>query len=136
MGSAPKEGVPVQKDDNIKIMAILPNDDTVFVPTSEFPSTHLLGTANNPVNSSNAPTEASNMGACPQGVDSGGESKILSHFSDALDEMAQSITGLEDSYFMALREVIHTSWPCEKSSMRLKRPCRTYLTLTQPTSAV
>ena len=32
---------------------------------------------------------------------------ILGHFSDTLDKMAQSIVGLEDGYFMALREVIH-----------------------------
>ena len=40
-------------------------------------------------------------------MDTGDESKILGHFSDALDEMTQSIVGLEDGYFMALREVIH-----------------------------
>ena len=88
-------------------MAIPPSDDTVFVPTSEFPGVHLLCTADNPVNLSDAPTEASNTGARPQGVDPGDESKILSHFSDTLDEMAQSIAGLEEGYFMALREVIH-----------------------------
>ena len=35
------------------------------------------------------------------------ESKILGHFSNALDEMAQSIVDLEDGYFLALWEVIY-----------------------------
>ena len=105
-------------------MAIPPNDNTVFVPVSEFPGTHPLGTTNNPVNLSDAPTEASNAGACPQGAEAGDESKILSYFSDALDEMDQSIVGLEDGYFLALREVIHE-----------KRPCETYPTSMQPTLA-
>ena len=34
------------------------------------------------------------------------ESEILGHFSDTLDEMAQTIADLEDSYFLALREVM------------------------------
>ena len=34
------------------------------------------------------------------------EAAILGHFSDALREMANSIVGLEDGYFKALREVI------------------------------
>ena len=34
------------------------------------------------------------------------EAKILGHYSDALDEMAQCIADLEDGYFLALREVI------------------------------
>ena len=34
------------------------------------------------------------------------EATILSHFSDALSEMAASIVGLENSYFQALHEVI------------------------------
>ena len=34
------------------------------------------------------------------------KAKILGHFSDTLDEMAQSITDIEDGYFMALWEVI------------------------------
>ena len=106
MGSAPKEGTSGQKD-NAKIMAIPPNENTVFVPASEFPGARLLGTTDNPVNLSDAPTEASNVGAHPQGAEAGDESKILGHFSDVLDEMAQSIVGLEDGYFLALREVIH-----------------------------
>ena len=107
MGSVPKEGTPDQKDEDAKIAVIPPNANTVFIPASEFPGIHLLGTTNNPVNLSNALTETSSVGACPQGMDTGDESKILGHFSDTLDEMAQSIAGLEDGYFMALREVIH-----------------------------
>ena len=55
---------------------------------------------------SNAPMQASNTGPHPKGMDIGNESKILGHFSDALDEMAQCIMELEDGYFMALWEVI------------------------------
>ena len=88
-------------------MAIPPNDDTIFVPASSFPSTQGPSTADNPVNLSDALTEASNAGAHPGGMDPGNEYKILGYFSDALDEMAQCIMDLEDGYFMALQEVIH-----------------------------
>ena len=66
-----------------------------------------IGSADNPVNLSDAPTDALNAGAHPKDVGTEDESKILSHFSDTLDEMAQSITDLEDGYFLALCEVIH-----------------------------
>ena len=99
---APRGGTPVQKDNKAKIVVIPPNDDTIFVLASEFPGAHPLGTADNPVNLSDAPTEASTMGTHPQGVDFGDESKILGHFSDALNEMAQSIVDLEHGYFSAL----------------------------------
>ena len=46
------------------------------------------------------------MGTHPEGTDSIDESKILGHFSDALNEMAKSILDLEDGYFQALHEVI------------------------------
>ena len=127
MDSAPRGGTPVQKDDKVKIVVIPPNDDTVFVPTLEFPGTHLLGTADNPVNLSDAPTEASNTGAHPQGMDPLDESKILSHFSNTLDMMAQSIADLEDGYFMALREVIHET---EKALWDVSQIDSTYISRT------
>ena len=93
---APWGGTDTWKDDNIKIVPIPPDDDTVLVPASKFSSTQGSGTADNLVNLSDAPMEASNTGVCPEGVDTGNKSKILGHFSDALDEMAQCIVELED----------------------------------------
>ena len=94
-----------------QIVGIPGNADTAMVPKVAFPgqddpSTPPLGTAANPVNLSDAPTEASTQGACPEGADAEDEAKILGHFSDAPDEMAQSIADLEDGYFLALWEVI------------------------------
>ena len=57
-------------------------------------------------------------------MDPGDESKILGHFSDALDEMVQSIMGLEDSYFLTLREVIHET---EKALRDISRIDSTYV---------
>ena len=105
--AAPKGGTIPKEKDAAKIVVLPPNDDTMFVPASEFPSTQYgLGTRKNPVNLSDAPTEASNMGTRPEGMDPVDESKILGHFSDALSKMAESILDLEDGYFRALREVI------------------------------
>ena len=59
-----------------------------------------------PINLSDIPTDASTLGGCPEDVGIEDEAKILDHFSDTLDEMAQCITDLEDRYFLALREVI------------------------------
>ena len=106
MGVMPKVDPNAWKKDDVKIVALPPNDDTTFVPPSEFPGTQAGGTTDNPVNLSNALTLASNMGACPQGTDPNDKSKILGHFSDTLGEMAQSIMDLEDSYFKTLHEVI------------------------------
>ena len=106
MGSVPRGSTPAPKDDGAKIVVIPPNNDTIFVPDSSFPSAQGSGTADNPVNLSDAPTKASNVGACPEVVNADDESKILGHFSNALNEMAQCIVELEDGYFMALREVI------------------------------
>ena len=105
--AVPKGGTINKEKDTAKIVVLPLNDDTTFVPDSEFPSTQYgLGTCENPVNLSDAPTEASNTGTRPEGMDPVDESKILGHFSDALNEMAKSILDLEDSYFRALREVI------------------------------
>ena len=106
-GAMPKGGAIPKEKDTAKIMVLPPNDDTTFVPASEFPRTqHGLGTHENPVNLSDVPTEALHTGMHPEGADSVDESKILGHFSDALSEMAESLMDLEDGYFKALREVI------------------------------
>ena len=43
---------------------------------------------------------------CPTDTDTDDEAAVLSHFSDALSEMAASIMDLENGYFKALHEVI------------------------------
>ena len=106
-GAMPKGGTVPKEKEIAKVMALPPNDDTVFVSTREFPGTlHGLGTRENPVNLSDAPTEASHTGTRPESADPVDESKILGHFSDALSEMAESLMDLEDGYFKALYEVI------------------------------
>ena len=106
-GVAPKEGTIPKEKDTTKIMVLPPNDDTTFVPASEVPGAQYgLGTHENPVNLSDAPTEVSNTGTRPEGTDTIDESKILGHFSDALSEMAKSILDLEEGYFRPLHEVI------------------------------
>ena len=124
---APKGGAIPKEKDTAKIMVLPPNDDTTFVPASVFPSAKYgLGTHENPVNLSNAPTEVSNMGTHPEGMDPIDESKILGHFSDTLNEMAKSILDLEDGYFQASMRL----------SSRRRRPCRTFPTLTPIASVV
>ena len=60
----------------------------------------------NPVHLSNA-TDASASGSRPRkDNDFDDETKLLGHFSNALQEMAASIVDLEDGYFKALHEVI------------------------------
>ena len=52
-------------------------------------------------------TDASASGSCPtKDTETADEAAVLSHFSDALSEMAASITDLENGYFKALHEVI------------------------------
>ena len=99
-GVVPKEGTIPKEKDAAKIVVLPPNDDTTFVPASEVPSAQYgLGTHENPVNLSDAPTEVSNTGTCPEGMDTVDESKILGHFSNTLSEMAESILDLEEGYF-------------------------------------
>ena len=64
------------------------------------------GTRENPVNLSDSPTKASHTATHPEGVEPVDEAAMLSHFSDALSEMAESLMDLEDGYFKALWEVI------------------------------
>ena len=106
-GVTPRGGTLKKQKDTAQIMAWPPNDDTMFVPTSEFPgSQYGLGTRDNPVNLSDAPTEVSHTATHPEGTEPIDEAAMLGHFSDALSEMAASLLDLEDGYFKALQEVI------------------------------
>ena len=88
-------------------MALPPNDDTVFMPKSDFPSgLYGAGTRENSINLSDATTKASQTATHPEGAEPVDETVMLGHFSNALSEMAESLMDLEDGYFKALREVI------------------------------
>ena len=100
-GTLPKE------KDSAQIVALPPNDNTVFMPKADFPSgPYGAGTRENPVNLSDTTTEASQTATRPEGMEPVNEVAMLGHFSDALSEMAASLMDLEDGYFKALREVI------------------------------
>ena len=106
-GVKPKGGTLPKEKDSAQIVALLPNDNTVFVPKSNFPSgPYGAGTRENPVNLSDATIEASQAATHPEGAEPVDEAKMLGHFSDALSEMAESLMDLEDGYFKAPREVI------------------------------
>ena len=85
----------------------LPPDGATFVSTSEFPGGQTAGSSrDNPVHLSDT-TDASVSGTCPmKDAEPDDDATVLSHFSDALQEMAASIVGLEEGYFRALYEVI------------------------------
>ena len=102
-----KGGTLPKEKDTAQIMALPPNDDTMFMSKSEFPGgPYGLGTRENPINLSDAPTNASHTATCPEGTEPIDEVAMLSHFSNALSEMAESLMDLEDGYFKALWEVI------------------------------
>ena len=106
-GVMPKGGTLPKEKDTTQIMALPPNDDTVYVSKSEFPGgPYGPGTRENPVNLSDTPTEASHTATRPEGAEPINEALMLSHFSDALSEMAESLMDLEDGYFKAIWEVI------------------------------
>ena len=106
-GAMPKGGILPKEKDSTQIVALPPNDDTVFVPKSDFPGgPYGAGTRENPVNLSDATTEASQTATRPEGAEPINEAVMLGHFSDALSEMAKSLMDLEDGYFKALWEVI------------------------------
>ena len=99
-GVMPKGGTLPKEKNTAQIMALPPNDNTVFLSKSEFPGgPYGPGTQENPINLSDAPTKASQTATRP-------EAAMLSHFSNALSEMAEGLMDLEDGYFKALREVI------------------------------
>ena len=106
-GAKPKGGTLPKEKDSTQIMALPPNNDTMFVPKSNFPSgPYGAGTQENPVKLSDATTEASQTAMRPEGTEPVNEVAMLGQFSDALSEMAESLMDLEDGYFKALREVI------------------------------
>ena len=106
-GAMPKGGTLPKEKDSAQIVVLPPNDDTVFMPKSDFPSgPYGAGTRENPVNLSDATTEASQTAMRPEGVEPVNEAVMLGHFSNALSEMAESLMDLEDGYFKALQEVI------------------------------
>ena len=78
-----------------------------MLPDSAFPSFRLAGSSrDNPVHLSDA-TDVSASGFRPtKDTETEDEATVLSHFSDALSEMAASIMDLENGYFKALHEVI------------------------------
>ena len=109
----PKGGAIPKEKDTTKIVVLPPNDDTTFMPASEFPSAQYgLGTHKNPVNLSDAPTEASNMETCPEGVDPVDESRILG----SLVMLSMRCPRASWIWKMA------TSEPSMRSSLRWRRP--------------
>ena len=106
-GVMPKGGTLPKEKDTAQIVALPSNDDTVFMSKSEFPGgPYGLGTRENPINLSDAPTKTSHTAMHPEGTEPIDEAAMLSHFSDTLSEMAESLMDLEDGYFKALWEVI------------------------------
>ena len=66
----PKGGTLPKEKDSAQIVALLPNDDTVFMPKSDFPSgPYGAGTRENPINLSDATTEASQTATRPEGTE-------------------------------------------------------------------
>ena len=85
--------------DVAQVMPLLP-EGTTQVSAAEFPGGQSTGSScDNPVHLSNA-TDASVSGSRPmRDAESDDDASVLGHFSDALQEMATSIVGLEDGYF-------------------------------------
>ena len=106
--SVPRGGTTGTQDDTPKIVRLPPNDDTVIVLQLSFPghadstSVSVGGTADNPITLSDALTKTSAQCSHPEHLDAKDEAKMLSHYCNALDEMAQSIVDLEDGYFLVL----------------------------------
>ena len=103
----PKAGTTPKWKDIAQVKALPPSNDITMLPDSAFPSFGLAGSSrDNPVHLSDT-TDASASGSCPtKDMEMEDEAAVLSHFSDALSEMAASITDLENGYFKALHEVI------------------------------
>ena len=103
----PKAGTTPKQKDIAQVKALPPSDDITMLLDSAFPSFWLAGSScDNPVHLSDA-TDASASGSRPtKDTEMEDEATVLSHFSDALSEMAASIMDLENGYFKALHEVI------------------------------
>ena len=66
-GVMPKGGTLPKEKDSTQIVALPPNNDTMFMPKSDFPGgPYGAGTRENPVNLSDTPTEASQTAMCPE----------------------------------------------------------------------
>ena len=100
-------GATPKLKDIAHVMPLPPNDNTTLVSASEFLGSQLAGSSrDNPIHLSDA-TDASVSGSRPmKDTEMDDDAAVLGHFSDALQEMAASIVGLEDGYFKALYEVI------------------------------
>ena len=103
----PKAGTTPKGKDIAQVKVLPPSDDITILPDLAFPSFRLAGSSrDNPVHLSDA-TDASASGSCPtKDMEMEDKAVVLSHFSDALSEMAASIMDLENGYFKALHEVI------------------------------
>ena len=103
----PKAGTTPKQKDITQVKALPPSDDNTMLPDSAFPSFGLAGSScDNPIHLSDV-TDALALGSHPmKDTEMEDEAAVLSHFSDALSEMAASIMDLENGYFKALHEVI------------------------------
>ena len=103
----PKVGTTPKGKDIAQVKALRPSDDITMLPDSVFSSFRLAGSSHdNPIHLSDT-TDASASGSRPtKDTETEDEATVLSHFSNALSEMAASIMDLENGYFKALREVI------------------------------
>ena len=103
---APTVGTTPQQEGASFITSILPAGSVMF-PAAAFPGDQTTGSSrDNPVHLSDANDTSTSGGHPGKDTDVEDEAAILSHFSDALREMANSIMGLEEGYFKALCEVI------------------------------
>ena len=109
----PKAGTTPKRKDIAQVKALPPSDDITMLPDSAYPSFGLAGSSrDNPVHLSDA-TDVWALGSRPmKDTETEDEATVLSHFSDALSEMAASITDLENGYFKALM----------RSSSKQRRP--------------
>ena len=91
-GLVPRGGATIPKDDSIQIVMVSQLSFPGHLESTNMP---MGSSADNPVTLSDVPTDASTPGACPEDTGIEDEAKILGHYSDALNEMAQCITDLE-----------------------------------------
>ena len=102
-----KAGATPKQTDIAQVKALPPSDDITMFLDSAFPSFCLAGSSrDNPIHLSDT-TDASASGSSPtKDMEMEDDAAVLSHFSDALSEMAARIMDLEDGYFKVLHEVI------------------------------
>ena len=103
----PKADTTPKQKDITQVKALPPSDNITMLPDSAFPSFRLAGSScDNPVHLSDT-TDVLASGSRPtKDTEMEDEAMVLSHFSDALSEMAASIIDLENGYLKALHEVI------------------------------